>query len=83
MGVLQAVAFIIILAGVALGIYLAVMLRDVPRLLCAHIVIGAVVGALIVLQVSAIVARPKPDSKLRYISIYSQWKRSSGFQMLL
>lgn len=66
---MQAGAFLIILAGLALGIYLAKEIGEMSRLLYAHIVLGAIVGALVVLQVTAIVARPKPESKIRCCSL--------------
>lgn len=61
----QAIAFILILAGFALGVYIWTQTPQLDDVLMAHVVLGVLTTGLAILQALAVVARPKPESKLR------------------
>ena len=63
---LQVVASATIVAGFGLGLKMWVVLRSaIDGLLAAHMGIGIAVVALVILQALAVIARPKPGSRIR------------------
>ena len=64
----RVVAFVATLAGVGLGVWCWQRMDQSPRILRAHVGIGAVITALVALQVAALVLRPKPDARRRCAS---------------
>ncbi len=63
---MQIAAAIIIIVGTALGIVAWQQSQPAPDLLLAHIVIGALIFAFAMIQAaSALVARPRKDTKCR------------------
>ena len=64
---MQVVVLLCVLAGAALGIYLWSQMGgdDLVQLLVAHISIGIIVTVFVLLQATAVLLRPRPDSKLR------------------
>lgn len=63
---MQVLALACILAGFGLGVYLWTKVAPIDRTLCAHVSIGIITTAFALLQGLALVARPKPDTKLRW-----------------
>jgi hypothetical protein len=61
---MQIVSAACILAGFGLGVYLWVY-TPLDNTLLAHVVIGVITTAFVILQALAVVARPNPDSKYR------------------
>ena len=62
----QVIAFVCILAGFGLAVYLWVVIgTDMSSNLRAHVSIGVITTAFAILQALAVVARPKPDAKYR------------------
>ena len=62
----QIAAAIIIIVGTALGIVAWQQSQPAPDLLLAHIVIGATIFAFVMIQAaSALIARPRRDTKYR------------------
>ncbi|CAL8468982.1 g8523 [Coccomyxa elongata] len=64
---LGVLALFCILAGFGLGVYLWTKVAPINRTLCAHVSIGIITTAFALLQGLAVVARPKPESKLRLL----------------
>ncbi|CAL8468983.1 g8524 [Coccomyxa elongata] len=74
---LGVIAFVCILAGFALGVYLWVTGGpDLPDILKAHVSIGVITTAFAILQALALVARPKPDAKYR--GLWNHYHHSVG-----
>ena len=63
---LQLVAALFIIVGAILGIIGWTEIPRVRRILLAHMVIGLILLAFVVLQVSIALGRPSPKSNLRY-----------------
>lgn len=63
---MQVLALSCILAGFGLGVYLWTKVAPIDRTLCAHVSIGIITTAFALLQSLALVARPKPNTKLRW-----------------
>lgn len=61
---MQIVSAACILAGFGLGVYLWVY-TPLDNTLLAHVVIGVITTAFVILQALAVVARPNPDYKYR------------------
>lgn len=62
----QLVAGLFIIVGAILGIIGWTEIPRVRRILLAHMVIGLILLAFVVLQVSIALSRPNPKSNLRY-----------------
>ena len=63
---LQLVAGLFIIVGAILGIIGWTQIPRVRRILLAHMVIGLILLAFVVLQVAIALGRPSPNSNLRY-----------------
>ena len=67
---MQIIAALVTVVGTAVGIVAWQQSKPAPDLLHAHVVIGALIFALAMMQAgSALIARPRKDTKLRWDTV--------------